>query len=263
MQPITIYEIPEDIHDEVGTIYTICFPKQGHTSDVAIIEAKHGTYIIKRVKGELFCAQLAKEAKALMYLSSTALLIPTLYRFHETKHKKEAWALLEYIEGETLRQALEKETNEAKRQDMIFCFGEVLSKIHSTPCPRELIGQKPWLDEMLEKAAYHLTHYHVDGTAELLDALIKKRPAPCPPTLIHGDFTIDNVLVRDGNIVGVIDWSGGTFGDPRYDAALAIRPKQNAFQRESDVIVFFEGYGQEPITKDEYEYFANGLYEFF
>jgi aminoglycoside phosphotransferase (APT) family kinase protein len=263
MQPITIHEIPEDIHDEVGTIYTICFPNQGHTSDVAIIEAKHGTYIIKRVKGELFCAQLTKEAKVLMYLSSTALPIPTLYRFHETKHKKEAWALLEYIEGETLRQALEKETNEAKRQDMIFCFGEVLSKIHSTPCPRELIGQKPWLDEMLEKAAYHLTHYHVDGTAELLDALIKKRPAPCPPTLIHGDFTIDNVLVRDGNIVGVIDWSGGTFGDPRYDAALAIRPKQNAFQRESDVIVFFEGYGQEPITKDEYEYFANGLYEFF
>ena len=92
---------------------------------------------------------------------------------------------------------------------------------------------------------------------------MKKWPAPCPPTLIDGDFTIDNVLVRDRNIVGVIDWSGGAFGDPRYDAALAIRPKRSAFQHEADVIVFFEGYGQKPITKDEYEYFANGLYEFF
>jgi aminoglycoside phosphotransferase (APT) family kinase protein len=263
MKPIAIQEIPKHIQNDVGTIYAIHFPKQGYTSDVGIIETANGTYVVKRAKGERFCASLAKDAKVLTCLSSTALPIPTLYRFHETKHKKEAWALLEYIEGETLRQALEKETNEAKRQEMIFRFGEMLAKIHSTPCPRELIGQKPWLDEMLEKAAYHLAHDHVDGTAELLDELMKKRPAPCPPTLIHGDFTIDNVLVRDGNIAGVIDWSGGAFGDPRYDAALAIRPKRNAFQHESDVIVFFEGYGQKPITKEEYEYFANGLYEFF
>lgn len=115
MKPIAIQEIPEHIQNDVGTIYAIHFPKQGYTSDVGIIETANGTYVVKRAKGERFCASLEKDAKALTCLSSTALPIPTLYRFHETKHKKEAWALLEYIEGETLQQALEKETNEAKR----------------------------------------------------------------------------------------------------------------------------------------------------
>lgn len=263
MPLFTIREIPEEILDDVGTIRTLCFPTQGHTSDVAVIKAARGTFVIKRAKGERFSVWLAREAKVLKALSAASLPIPAVYRFQENKHRNEAWALLEYIEGEPLRQALEKETNEDKRQQMIFRFGEMLAKIHAAPCPRELMGRKPWLDEMLDKAADYLAHGDVDGTRELLDSLKKKRPTPGPSTLIHGDFTIDNILVRDGNIVGVIDWSNGAFGDPRYDAALAIRPKRNAFQHESDVLTFFKGYGQKPITKEEYTYFANGLYEFF
>jgi hypothetical protein len=44
MQTISFHEIPKDIHDDVETIYTIRFPRQGHTSDIAIIEAKRETY---------------------------------------------------------------------------------------------------------------------------------------------------------------------------------------------------------------------------
>lgn len=86
---------------------------------------------------------------------------------------------------------------------------------------------------------------------------------PIAPTLIHGDFTIDNVLVHDGKISGVIDWSGGAFGDPRYDVSLAVRPKPNAFQDRLDLDIFFKGYGKELITCDDFTYFADGLYEFF
>lgn len=75
--------------------------------------------------------------------------------------------------------------------------------------------------------------------------------------------TIDNVLVNKGRIVGVIDWSGAAFGDPRYDVALAIRPKYNAFDNEKDKKIFFEGYGKLKITDDEYNYFEDGIYNFF
>ena len=37
--------------------------------------------------------------------------------------------------------------------------------------------------------------------------------------LVHGDFGSNNVLVADGRIVGVIDWSEAMIGDPLYDLA--------------------------------------------
>jgi aminoglycoside phosphotransferase (APT) family kinase protein len=61
----------------------------------------------------------------------------------------------------------------------------------------------------------------------------------------------------------VIDWSGSAFGDPRYDVALAIRPKPNAFQTDEDLDAFFAGYGEKIVSEEEYRYFAEGLYSFF
>lgn len=70
-------------------------------------------------------------------------------------------------------------------------------------------------------------------------------------------------MISNGVITGVIDWSGGAYGDPRYDVSLAIRPKPNAFENEIEKQIFFEGYGNKIIDEDNYDYFANGLYKFF
>ena len=37
--------------------------------------------------------------------------------------------------------------------------------------------------------------------------------------LLHGDFWPGNILWRDGQIVGVIDWEDAAFGDPLADIA--------------------------------------------
>lgn len=61
-------------------------------------------------------------------------------------------------------------------------------------------------------------------------------------------------------VTAFIDLSGRTFGDPRYDIALAI----GAFLKDADLLnVFYEGYGGERISMEEYAYFEGGLYEFF
>lgn len=146
---------------------------------------------------------------------------------------------------------------------MMFNFGTVLYQIHATPCPEELKYEPSWLEEMLTQAAFNLDHYEVDGTQDLLGKIKTITLPVTKQTLIHGDFTIDNVLVCDGLITGVIDWSGGAYGDPRYDMSIAIRPKPNVFESERDKEIFFEGYRGKIITDDVYDYFVNGLYEFF
>lgn len=115
---------------------------------------------------------------------------------------------------------------------------------------------------MLKQAKYNLEHNKVDGTTALLENLKNQKPATSEQMLINGDCIMDNFLVHEGNISGIIDWSGGAYVDPRYDVSLAIRPKHNVFQSTKDHSAFFKGYGEKIITHEEYEYF-NGLYEFF
>lgn len=265
MKPIDRWEIPDEIIEMTGEIKDMDFPKQGYTSNVSIIKTEKGIYTIKRTKGERFSQCLNRECKVLHFLSKTDLPIPKVFTFVEQKKENQSWALFEFVEGQTLRSAFINETKENLRQELIFNFGKILSRIHQTQCPPELKDEtKPWLELMLHQAEYNLMQYETEGTSELLEQLKKTKPEYYQQTLIHGDFTIDNVLVQAGTINGIIDWDGGTFGDPRYDVALAIRPKPNVFQSMKDIEIFFEGYGKRIITEKEYNYFAdNGLYLFF
>lgn len=43
----------------------------------------------------------------------------------------------------------------------------------------------------------------------------------------------------------------------------SIRPKRSLFENSEDRDAFFAGYGSKMISEEEYEYFTEGLYEFF
>lgn len=63
---------------------------------------------------------------------------------------------------------------------------------------------------------------HSDRSRELLlrcqDAVRRFGDrVPEAVTIVHWDFTPDNVLVREGQVTGVIDWEGVRAGDPRFD----------------------------------------------
>ncbi|WP_430787428.1 phosphotransferase family protein [Virgibacillus flavescens] len=264
MRPIQLNEIPFEIREYLGTIHSIQFPIQGDTSDVGIMESSEGTYALKRTKEELFNSWLSKEVSVLNVLTAqTDLPVPKVNKFVEQTDKKENWALFDYIEGETIKSALETEENQEKRMEIIFNFGKILAEIHSTPPPKSLMHNQSWIDDMLQEAEYNLINYTVDGSRDLLHDIKINKPKAHKQTLIHGDYTIDNVLVHNGKISGVIDWGSGAFGDPRYDVSLAIRPKPGAFENEADTQTFFEGYGRKIISKKDYDYFVHGIYEFF
>jgi aminoglycoside phosphotransferase (APT) family kinase protein len=262
LNPIQINDIPSEIRNLTGKIKAIRYPRQGYTSDVGIVESEQGMFVLKRTQGQRFCSWLRREVYVLKSLAFTKLPVPRVHLYMEQEARNQCWAVMDYLEGEPLRQVLFREKNRERRHETIFNFGRILSEIHATQCPNEIRGDVPWLDNMLRQAKFNLDTYRVAGNEELLNRLVTHRPIPIAQTLIHGDFTIDNVLVRDGRITGVIDWSSAAFGDPRYDLSLAIRPKPNAFQNRCDADAFFAGYGKRPITDQDFAYFV-GLYEFF
>jgi len=53
----------------------------------------------------------------------------------------------------------------------------------------------------------------------LIAELATDVPASLPPTLLHGDFRLGNLLCRDSAIVSIIDWEIWGVGDQRIDLA--------------------------------------------
>jgi aminoglycoside phosphotransferase (APT) family kinase protein len=63
----------------------------------------------------------------------------------------------------------------------------------------------------------------VSALARLGELLSATQPPGGPPTLVHGDYRLDNVVVApDGSIVAVLDWEMATQGDPLADLASAV-----------------------------------------
>jgi aminoglycoside phosphotransferase (APT) family kinase protein len=53
--------------------------------------------------------------------------------------------------------------------------------------------------------------------------LAREMPASLPPTLVHNDYKLDNVMFRSvGSVEAVLDWEMATIGDPLADLGLTL-----------------------------------------
>jgi len=134
-------------------------------------------------------------------------------------------------------------------------LGTVLARIHATRPPRPDLG---WLGPPpADPAAFRIRTYRaaLDRLATpqpaiewVLRWLERSRPEPHPPSLIHGDYRIGNIMVADGKIAVVLDWEFADWGDPDEDVGWLCahcwrfgRPDREAggVARRSD---FYRGY---------------------
>lgn len=252
--------IPEQFQEIIGNVQRTSFPKrQGATSEVVFLHTVQGNFVCKCSSLPKYRSWLLKEAKVMEELNvNTALSIPTYHHYMEDESK--SYLLMSLEKGIPLREALIAAKTDEEKTNLIRSFGTKLRTLHETDPPPKWRQQESWLDLQLKKAAYNLKNYEVDGDQLLLDSLKENKPDNITQTLIHGDFTIDNVLVTENRVQTFIDLSESAFGDPRYDVALAIR----SFLYDKDLLnAFYEGYKLQRISKEEFDYFDGGLYEFF
>ncbi len=258
-----VSDLPDELMAVVGHVSQTSTPTQGMTSDVMIVQGRHGRFVVKRSVGTQWSAWLAREHTVLLTLVGTGVPIPTPLAFGERSLDTgpESWLLMEWRAGETVGTRLERERDRAARDQIVQAWARGLAALHAMPPIPSLASPESWLDERLRQARYNLEHYPCDGDAMLLSRLERDRPTPEPSVLIHGDFTVDNTLIDDTHLTAMIDWAGGAMGDPRYDLALATEVKPPEFDAH-DLAVFFDAYGRVPLSDDERRYFED-LYEFF
>jgi aminoglycoside phosphotransferase (APT) family kinase protein len=184
---------------------------------VALVHAEgmSEALVLKRAAEAPYAHWLCTEAEVLGALADTPLPIPRVRAV--VGDAREAWLLLTRLPGEPLVDVLPNVPAQA-RPGWFHRLGRLLATIHVTPVPPALGTRDatPWRPRPRRMT--------VSGTSrEALTATRLDGPELSPPSvLVHGDFTLDNVLADESGPCGVVDWGGAGRGDPRYDVALAL-----------------------------------------
>lgn len=159
----------------------------------------------------------ADEFRLLQITKASGLPTPTPYHVDQSgKIFSTPYIVLEYIEGET-------EFTHSDLPDFILEMATQLARIHTLDCsildlsflPKrahtyaETIGMRPArVDDSI-------------GEGRIRDVLESLWPWPQrnEPVLLHGDFWPGNILWKNGQLAGVIDWEDAHVGDPLAELA--------------------------------------------
>jgi aminoglycoside phosphotransferase (APT) family kinase protein len=250
-------EMKSKVEEIIGKIERMSLLQdQGCTSEVHQVVTEEGSYVLKSSYERKYREWLRNEAVVLEKLNTnTEIPTPSYYGYFEGKNSSHLF--MSFEKGITLTTAL-REAEKQEQLSLIKSFGQFLQRLHETTVTG--FHNNHWLAEQLKKAESYLKTGHADGDLELLQKITLDRPSSVQQTMIHGDCTTDNVMVLDGKLIMFIDVGGMTIGDPRYDESLAIRKWIN---HKEYMEAFYEGYRRYKVTKEEFEYFNEGLYEFF
>jgi aminoglycoside phosphotransferase (APT) family kinase protein len=108
-------------------------------------------------------------------------------------------------------------------------FVDCLAALHKVDSTRLFLGKpagflerqvRGWADRW-ERAKTE----EIREMTELIEWLIARLPESGPPTLVHNDYKLDNVLLdeRDpGRVEAVLDWEMTTVGDPLVDLGCTL-----------------------------------------
>jgi aminoglycoside phosphotransferase len=243
--------LPQQVIEFLAPISRIDVPlRQGMTSQVFFVESWRGAVAIKHATGK-HIATLRHEHTVLLSLQSLPLPLPIPLLFIEFPNA--GWLVMSRLPGIPVLDLLRTEGNQEWRNALIHNLALSIAHLHHTSAPQALMSSgESWLEQMLAQAKHNLETGLGEGTKEDLDYLQRAKPATVMPTLIHGDLFLDNVLAKDGQITGFIDWAFGAIGDYRYDLTLALYDL-SADERHT----FIDTYGKRArFSPEEFTYFA-------
>lgn len=210
------------ISGEVSEVYDVTVPNQENVI-VRIARREHPDFLQEK--------WAIDRAKAAGVPTPDVLLI----RHQEVAGQLLSLSIQRKIEAETLDR-ISSELSESELRDIIGQAGDILSKIHSSPThgfgnlDSEGNGEHKSLSALLSEKIDQEPIYQEIGSRWNFDAQVVKqifkvlqKEAPnvpnIDPKLTHGDYTAKHFMIKNGNIVGILDWGEVTGHSPVYDFA--------------------------------------------
>jgi len=107
--------------------------------------------------------------------------------------------------------------------DLLIQLGEEMARLHEISAPSYLPRSFPYgrsyFPEVLKS---NLDHAYVDWLSESNSYLQKRIPQNLPMTLIHGDVFFDNMIVKDDQLMAIIDFEEACHYYRSFDLGMVI-----------------------------------------
>jgi aminoglycoside phosphotransferase (APT) family kinase protein len=175
---------------------------------------------------------MKREYRVISALHPTAVPVPeTLLLCEDESVTGAPFYVMEYVEGTPYRTTEQLAPLGAERtRAAVLELVDTLVELHAVRPESVGLGDfgrpEGFLDRQLRRwgkqldASRNRELPHID---ELHSALGGSLPSSPAPTVIHGDYRLDNVLLgKDDRIKAVLDWEMSTLGDPLTDLGLLV-----------------------------------------
>ncbi|MDD4298616.1 MAG: aminoglycoside phosphotransferase family protein [Bacilli bacterium] len=165
--------------------------------------------------------------------------MPKVIEYGYVNNKK--YIVLQKLEGNRLSDIFVKISDKQLKKEYLIKYGKELAKIHSIldqsflDAKQRTINDYPKNENHLEMDEYILPY---------IEYLKLNKPNMEEKVFIHGDFHYANILWKNRNISGVLDFEYSGMGFKEQDIAWAciLRPTQYFMDNIDDVLCFLEGY---------------------
>jgi aminoglycoside phosphotransferase (APT) family kinase protein len=175
---------------------------------------------------------MTREFRVISGLRDTAVPVPEALLLCEDQDVVGAqFYVMSFVEGTPYRTADElAELGEARTRAIADALVDTLVDLHAVDPAAVGLGDfgrpEGFLERQLRRWKKQLDASRsrdLPGIEELHDRLAAAVPVSGKPSIIHGDYRLDNVLVDgDDKISAVLDWEMSTLGDPLTDLALLV-----------------------------------------
>lgn len=131
---------------------------------------------------------------------------------------EEGKIITSFIEGQDADEVIKKLT-EKQQYEIGLVASKDLQKIHMIQAP-----SNDWANYQSKKYERYVVQYlalglHIDGDTEIMSFIDQRLHLleGRPNVLLHDDFHLPNIIIKDGQYAGVIDFGRFDWGDPVWD----------------------------------------------
>ena len=209
---------------------------------------------------------MGREYKILKVLSENGLKVPKpMYLYNKKELSVDDFYIMEFIEGETIaNNQIADEFNEIQKNTITESFIKALSEIHNFDVIsselNDLGKHEDYVERQINRWNKQFQSQKVREIKELESAtklLLDNIPSQQTVGIVHGDYRLDNVRVKDNQVAAVLDWELCTLGDPLADMGTVVASWNTKQEKDSPFIYSPTLSGGFPTRKDVIELYLN------
>ena len=211
--------------DSAGNDYVLRRPPLGH-----VLESAH---------------DMGREHKIINALKDSNVPVANNFGVCKDKSVNEAdFYIMNYVEGTVLNDAgIAATLPEQERRTISEDVVDILCKLHAVNPDDVGLGDLGRKEAYLARQMNRWTKqwegsktHEVPEIDESFRLLSEDVPEQIGATIVHGDYRLGNMMVRDGRVRAILDWELCTLGDPLADVGYVLN-NWVSFDEVSDLVI--------------------------